>query len=88
LLYAVYRDIDVWCVAVAVFQAVLMCAFRFCCENGKDGAKQRERETDDEIKAGKQQKLNIGTLFRQNQGSSSVSSPSSPSTASEVSPDD
>jgi hypothetical protein len=77
-----YRDIDVWCVAVAVFQAVLMCAFDFvCC----DAAKQRERETDDEIKAVKQQKLK---LFRQNQGSSSVSSPSSPSTASEVSPDD
>jgi hypothetical protein len=41
------------------------------------GAKRREHETDHEIKAGKQQKLNIGTLFRQNQGSSSVSSPSS-----------
>jgi hypothetical protein len=50
------------------------------------GTKRRERETDHEIKAGKQQKLNIGTLFRQNQGSS-VSSPSSPSTASEVSPE-
>jgi hypothetical protein len=62
--------------------------FDFVVEIVKDGAKQRERETDDEIKAGKQQKLNIGTLFRQNQGSSSVSSPSSPSTASEVSPDD
>jgi hypothetical protein len=38
-------------------------------------------------RAGKQQKLNIGTLFRQNRGSSSVSSPSSYSAASEVSPE-
>jgi hypothetical protein len=38
------------------------------------------------VLGGKQQKLNNGAIFRQNQGSS-VSSPSSPSTASEVSPE-
>ena len=67
-----------------------MCVSRFCLavEMGRmPGAKRRERETDDDIKGGKQQKLNIGKLFRRDQGTSSASSPSSPSTTSEVSPE-